>query len=79
MIRWRPALSRPPPISNTSVKTLPNYRLHEFVVMPEHFHLLITVTDLSIERVLQFIKGRILIPCGKGVRVSSAHLAKRIL
>jgi putative transposase len=34
------------------------YRLHEFVVMPEHFHLLLTVgSDLSIEKALQFVKG----------------------
>ena len=34
------------------------FRLHEFVVMPDHFHLLITVgSDLTIERAVQFIKG----------------------
>jgi putative transposase len=33
-----------------------NYLLHEFVLMPDHFHLLITPT-LSIERSLQLIKG----------------------
>ncbi len=34
------------------------FRLHEFVVMPDHFHMLITVdADLSIERAVQFIKG----------------------
>jgi putative transposase len=34
------------------------YRLHEFVVMPDHFHLLLTVdSELTIERALQFIKG----------------------
>ena len=32
------------------------YLLHEFVVMPNHFHLLITPT-LSLERALQLIKG----------------------
>ncbi len=32
------------------------YLLHEFVLMPNHFHLLITPT-LSLERALQFIKG----------------------
>jgi REP-associated tyrosine transposase len=32
------------------------YLLHEFVVMPNHFHLLITPT-LSLEKALQFIKG----------------------
>jgi putative transposase len=32
------------------------YLLHEFVLMPNHFHLLITPV-LSLERSLQFIKG----------------------
>jgi putative transposase len=32
------------------------YLLHEFVLMPDHFHLLITPT-LSLERALQLIKG----------------------
>ena len=32
--------------------------LHAFVVMPDHIHLLLTVTDgLTLERVMQFIKG----------------------
>ncbi len=44
------------------IETLLNYRLqrkyllHEFVVMPNHFHLLLTPT-LTLERALQFIKG----------------------
>jgi len=34
------------------------YRLHAFVVMPDHFHVLITVGhEVSIERAVQFIKG----------------------
>ena len=32
------------------------FLLHEFVVMPNHFHLLITPTD-TLERALQLIKG----------------------
>ena len=32
------------------------YLLHEFVIMPDHFHLLITPTE-SLERALQLIKG----------------------
>jgi putative transposase len=32
------------------------YLLHEFVLMPNHFHLLITPTE-SLERALQLIKG----------------------
>ncbi len=34
------------------------YLLHEFVVMPDHFHALITPThDVSLEKAVQFIKG----------------------
>ena len=34
------------------------FRVHDFVVMPNHVHLLLTVgRDMSIERAMQFIKG----------------------
>ena len=34
------------------------YALHEFVIMPDHLHVLITpAEDLSLERTLQLIKG----------------------
>jgi putative transposase len=34
------------------------YLLHEFVVMPDHVHLLLTpAPEISLERVMQFIKG----------------------
>jgi putative transposase len=34
------------------------FRLHEYVVMPDHFHALITVgSDMTIERAVQFVKG----------------------
>jgi putative transposase len=34
------------------------YRLHEFVVMPDHFHLLLTVgSSMTIEKSVQLIKG----------------------
>jgi putative transposase len=34
------------------------YLLHEFVVMPNHFHVLLTVgSNMAVERALQFIKG----------------------
>jgi putative transposase len=33
------------------------YRLHEFVVMPDHFHLLLTLdSEITIERAVQFVK-----------------------
>ena len=33
------------------------YLLHEFVVMPDHFHLLLTPTGITLERSMQLIKG----------------------
>ena len=33
------------------------YLLHEFVVMPHHFHLLVTPTGITIERSIGLIKG----------------------
>ena len=34
------------------------FLLHEFVVMPDHLHVLLTpASDLSLERAMQFIKG----------------------
>jgi len=34
------------------------FRVHDFVVMPDHVHLLITVSgEMSIEKAVQFIKG----------------------
>jgi len=42
------------------------YQLHEFVVMPDHFHLLITVNcTLAIEKALQLIKGGFAFRAGK--------------
>ena len=45
------------------IDTLMRYRqqrrfwVHDFVVMPDHFHLLLTPLDVTLERALQFIKG----------------------
>jgi putative transposase len=34
------------------------FRVHEFVIMPDHFHLLLTIeSEMTIERAVQFIKG----------------------
>src|SRR5262245_24721122 len=42
------------------------FRLHEFVVMPDHFHILLTVgSEISLERAVQFIKGGISFRAGK--------------
>jgi putative transposase len=45
-----------------------NYLLHEFVLMPDHFHPLITPT-LSLERALQLIKGRFFLSGEKGIGI----------
>jgi putative transposase len=35
------------------------FQLHDFVVMPDHLHLLLTVhEDMTIEKAMQFVKGR---------------------
>jgi len=33
------------------------YLLHEFVVMQDHFHLIITPVGITLERSVQFVKG----------------------
>jgi len=44
------------------------FRLHEWVVMPDHFHLLITVEgDVSIESAVRFIKGGFAFRAGKEI------------
>jgi REP-associated tyrosine transposase len=34
-----------------------NYLLHDFVLMPNHIHLILTPTGVSLERAMQLIKG----------------------
>jgi len=35
------------------------FELHDFVIMPDHVHLLLTVnSEMTIEKAMQFIKGR---------------------
>jgi putative transposase len=55
------ALFRAEPWARLFFKTLLTYQgkaylLHEFVLMPDHFHLLIT-PQIALERAVQFIKG----------------------
>jgi REP-associated tyrosine transposase len=59
----RPVFHHEPTV-NLLIETLLHYRrerkylLHEFVVMPDHLHLLITpAPEISLERAMQFIKG----------------------
>ena len=49
--------------SRLFIDTLCRYRgaqkflLHEFVVMPDHFHLLLTPLEITLERAVQLVKG----------------------
>jgi len=64
-VTWgRRAIFRADPLAQLFLDTLQQYRLqhqyqlHEFVLMPEHFHLLLTpAADISLERALQLIRG----------------------
>jgi putative transposase len=48
------------------------YRLHEFIVMPDHFHLLIIVgSEITIERAMQFIKGGFAFRAGRELGIRS--------
>jgi len=38
-------------------RTKGNYFLHEFVVMPNHVHLIVTPNAITLERTMQLIKG----------------------
>ena len=38
-------------------RTQKKYLLHEFVVMPDHFHLILTPQGITLERAMQLIKG----------------------
>src|SRR5690348_10166359 len=49
------------------------YVLHEFVIMPDHLHLLLTpAADISLERAMQLIKGGFSYRFGKA-RVDNAR------
>jgi len=49
------------------------YRLHDFVVMPDHFHVILTPSEkLSLERVMQRIKGGFSFRAGKEINPLSA-------
>jgi len=42
------------------------FRLHDFVIMPDHLHLLLTVDDeMTIEKAMQLVKGRFSFRLGK--------------
>ena len=48
------------------------FRLHAFVVMPNHFHVLITLnSDITVERAVQFIKGGFSFRAGKELGIGT--------
>ena len=55
-------LFQPERMANLFLEVLRNYRrldkflLHEFVLMPDHFHMLLTPTE-TLEKAVQLIKG----------------------
>jgi len=54
------------------------FRVHEFVIMPDHFHLLLTVeSEMTIARCAVH-QGRVRFSGGEGVRDATASLAERI-
>jgi putative transposase len=59
----RRALFRSERLAKLFLETLQHYRsqgkflLHEFALMPDHFHALLTPHDITLERTMQFIKG----------------------
>jgi len=55
------------------------YFLHEFVVMPNHFHLLITpASETTLERALQLIKGGFSFRANKELEFTGGDLARPV-
>jgi putative transposase len=53
----------------TNYREQKKYDLHEFVIMPDHLHLLITpAADISLERAVQLVKGGFSFRLGKAKR-----------
>src|SRR6202051_1393464 len=75
-VTWqRTPLFRNPQRAEMIMNVLQHYReqkkyfLHEFVIMPDHLHLLLMpALDISLERVLQLIKGGFSYRLGKAKR-----------
>ena len=71
----RKGLFRVDKIARLFLEVLFNYRiekkylLHEFVVMPDHFHLIVTTTGITLERSMQFIKGGFSFRLNKGLKL----------
>jgi len=53
------------------------YRLHEFVVTPDHVHFLITIaSSMTIERAVQFIEGGFAFSAGKELGLKAPNWQK---
>ena len=56
------------------------FRVHDFVVMPDHVHVLLTVTgDMSIRKSCAIHQGRLFVPFEKGAWIYRRRVAARIL
>ena len=54
------------------------YRLHAFVLMPDHIHLILTpAPDVSIEKAMQFIKGGFSFRLRSKIEIWQSGFAKR--
>lgn len=72
----RKPLFRSARVADLFIEVMYEYRsqgkflLHEFVIMPDHLHLLIKPTiDVSLERCLQFLKGGFSFRCSKELSI----------
>jgi REP-associated tyrosine transposase len=54
------------------------YLLHEYVVMPNHLHLIFTPADITLERAMQFVKGGFSYRAKKEVRNAVRNLGTRL-
>jgi len=52
-----------------SYRTRKEYLLHEFVVMPDHIHLIISPTGITLERAMQFVKGGFSFQVNNGLKL----------
>ena len=50
-------------------RTQNKYLLHEFVVMPDHIHLILTPAGITLERAMQFVKGGFSFQLSRNLRV----------
>ena len=49
-------------------RSMKKYQLHEFVVMPDHIHLILSPTGITLERAMQLVKGGFSFQLNKALR-----------